>query len=357
MTAEKVPLFSICIPHYGNHNRTDFLLAAFESFAEQSMQDFEVCVSDDASPDGRQQELADSLERLGLRHVVKTREENGRYDANLRSAIGLASGRFCLLMGNDDALAGPLALQRLADALRANPECGVVISDYEDFRTSERGNRIRYTKAFPGVAGTAARRFRNFAFVSGIVFERSTAQSLATAKWDGSEMYQMWIGCRMISNGHGLLELAEAIVRKDIAIGDQVRTGSVAWRPKVSPCPIQTRPLPFNDIGRVVCDAIAPSVPTNVRKRLFFSVFYQLFTITYPFWLTEYRRFQSWNYAAGVALGMRPRRSMRSVALGPIRRGVLSALFIATTAAGLSIPLGLFNRIRPALYKYAKSGS
>lgn len=349
------PLFSICIPHYGNYGRTDYLLAAFESFAVQSFRDFEVCVSDDASPDGRQSEIADSLQRLGLQHVVKTRMVNGRYDVNLRTAIDLARGQYCILMGNDDALKDERTLQRLADVLGHERKYGVLISDFEDFTSGKRGNRILSTRDFPGTPETAARRFRNFAFVSGIIFDRDAAQTLATEHWDGSEMYQMWIGCRLISTGHRLIELAEPIVRKDIAIGSQTRTGSYAWRPKVSPCPIVTRPLPFNDIGRVVCDAIAPTVPEQKARNLCFSVFYQLFTITYPFWLFEYRRVQSWRYAAGIALGMRPKRSMRDVSLGTIRRSAILILFTAATTLGLTVPSKLFQGIRPILYRFAKS--
>jgi glycosyltransferase involved in cell wall biosynthesis len=356
MTASQ-PFFSICIPHYGNHGRTDFLLAAFESFAAQSFRDFEICVSDDASPDGRQAEIEATLKRLGLRHVVNMRSTNSRYDVNLRSAIGLASGRYCILMGNDDALRDGASFSRLAEVLGNGGQYGVLISDFEDYSSGVRGKRILVTRDFPGTPETAARRFRNLAFVSGIALEREAAQTLATDRWDGSEMYQMWIGCRMISTGHRLIELAEPIVRKDIAIGGSTRTGSYAWRPRVSPCPIVTRPLPFNDIGKVVCDAIAPVVvPPQRAKWVCFTVFYQLFTITYPYWLIEYRRVQSWNYAAGIALGMRPGRSMKGVVFGALRRGAISSLFLVSTFLGLLIPLGIFQKARPALYRFAKSG-
>lgn len=351
------PLISICIPHYGSNRRTDYLLAAFESFAIQSYRNFEVCVSDDASPDGRQSEVIAALERLGLTHVVYTRSMNGRYDANLRTAIGLARGQYCMLMGNDDALADADTLAQLAVVLGNEGRIGVLISDFNDFSTGARGNRILTTRKFPGTPETAARRFRNFAFVSGIVFKRESAQALANEYWDGSEMYQMWLGCRLISQGLPLLELAEPLVRKDIALDGQTRTGSYMWRPRITPCPIVTRELPFNDIGRVVCDAIVPTLSNREARRISFMVFYQLFTITYPFWLFEYRRVQSWNYAAGIALGMRPQRSMRDVQFGVLRRLAVSTIFVATTTLGLVVPLQLFHKLRPALYRFAKSGS
>src|SRR5438105_2928907 len=95
------PFFSICIPQYG---RTSFLLRAIDSFAEQTFRDFEVCISDDVSPDRRQDELIARLRGHSIPFRFARQLHNLRYDANLRAAIGLASGRYCVLMGNDDAL-------------------------------------------------------------------------------------------------------------------------------------------------------------------------------------------------------------------------------------------------------------
>ena len=47
------PTFSICIPQY---NRTSFLLEALKTLNEQDFKDFEVCISDDCSTDGRESE-------------------------------------------------------------------------------------------------------------------------------------------------------------------------------------------------------------------------------------------------------------------------------------------------------------
>ena len=46
---------------------------------------------------------------------------------------------------------------------------------------------------------TAVRAFRHFSFVSGVVLDGPAARKMATDKWDGSEMYQMFLGCRMIA--------------------------------------------------------------------------------------------------------------------------------------------------------------
>ena len=62
---------------------------------------------------------------------------NLRYDPNTRTAIGLARGRYCLLMGNDDSLNGPDALGELWAEMTAQNYPGVVIQDSCDDRTGE----------------------------------------------------------------------------------------------------------------------------------------------------------------------------------------------------------------------------
>src|SRR5215471_13023646 len=90
------PFFSVCIPQYG---RTDFLLEAIATLSSQQFRDFEVCISDDRSPDGRQEEIIAALKGGGLSYKFEVQKENRRYDANLRTAISLAGGRYCFLLG------------------------------------------------------------------------------------------------------------------------------------------------------------------------------------------------------------------------------------------------------------------
>ena len=53
---------------------------------------------------------------------IKRQERNQRYsDGNLRASIALAQGRYCWLMGNDDALASPDVLYDLHAALSTRP--------------------------------------------------------------------------------------------------------------------------------------------------------------------------------------------------------------------------------------------
>jgi glycosyltransferase involved in cell wall biosynthesis len=342
------PYFSVCIPQY---NRTSFLLEACRSLAEQTFRDFEVCISDDRSTDGREAELLAFLERSALRFTYHKQETNARYDANLRSSLSLASGKYCFLLGNDDCLASPAVLEELAADIEQLGPAGVVMTNFEDFATRASAERVRRTEVVGAGPATAAASFRNFSFVSGIVLDRARAVAHATARWDGSEMYQMYIGCRIVAEGGPLVNIHRVTVRKDIRIPDE-RVDSYALKPRIVRCPVKERRLPMVQIGRLVIDAIAPY---QAPKRLLERVVMQLLLFTYPFWIVEYRRVQSWRYALGICLGMRPRNLLENVPLSWAGKLRLRILYGAVSFAGLLVPIRAFQAVQANLYSLAKS--
>ena len=342
------PYFSICIPQY---NRTSFILEACRSLAEQTFRDFEVCISDDRSTDGREHELLAFLEQSSLSFTYKKREANGAYDANLRDSLCLASGKYCFLLGNDDCLASPAVLQELAaDIVRLGP-AGVVMTNFEDFATGVPAARVRRTEIAGSGPAVAVTAFRNFSFVSGIVLNRERAQAHATSRWDRSEMYQMYIGCRIVAEGGPLLNIHRVTVRKDIQLPDE-RVDSYALKPRIARCPVKERRLPMVQIGRLVIDAIAPY---QAPGRLLEKVVMQLLLFTYPFWIVEYRRVQSWRYALGICLGMRPRNLLENVPISWAAKLRLRLLYGAVSFAGLLVPIKAFQAMQANLYNLAKS--
>lgn len=344
------PALSICVMQ---HNRTSFFLLAIQSYAAQTFRDFEVCVSDGGSTDGREEEIVDALRALGMPFAYRKSEANLQYDPNTRTALGLARGRYCLLMGNDDGLNGPDALKDLWAAIVAHDYPGVVLNDNCDDRTGTRAMRVRTTAIYPGGPRTAATHYRNFSFVSGAVLERQPVQDMATDKWDGSEMYQTYVGSRLIASGRPLLERGVPFCRKDLVVpGEDV--DSVSKKPRVWPCPIVERPTTLTQFGRLVADAIAPFAGPETR-RLNEKILTQHLGITVPYWLVSYRRIQSWRYAAGVALGLKPSRSGAGMPLGPFRSARVWAVYLAACLGGLTFPQAAFAGLRGVFYRLAKT--
>jgi hypothetical protein len=285
--------------------------------------------------------------------VYRRQEKNLRYDGNLRSAIALATGKYCLLMGNDDCLANERTLERLHELLCMHSEVGVVITNYADYDGGAASRRVHATRVVPSSPGIAAASFRNFAFVSGVILDRERAVAHATADWDGSEMYQMYLGSRILAEGRPLLEVADVMVRRGISItGESV--DSYAAKPRVNPCPIEERRIPLVQMGRLVYDAIRPfawgrSASVGLR------VFLQILLFTYPFWILEYRRVQSWRYSAGICLGMRPKNLLASIRLPWRYETVLRLVYSLVTCVGLLFPVAAFDALRPRFYTLAKT--
>jgi len=104
------PLFSVIIPTYG---RSRWLAEALESVLAQSVQDFEVIVVDDASPEPAQ--VADDP-----RVRLVRREENGGPAAARNTGVSSARGRYVTFLDDDD-LYEPDRLELGLQGVRGGP--------------------------------------------------------------------------------------------------------------------------------------------------------------------------------------------------------------------------------------------
>jgi len=349
----RVPFFSVCVPQY---NRTSFVLEACRSLQAQTFASFEICISDDCSTDGRQDELIEFLNASGCSFVCRRQERNLRYDGNLRACIDLARGEYAFLLGNDDALAKPTTLEEVHSSIASAGPVSAVVTNFEDFTTGQVTRRVHGTRIVGAGPGVAARTFRNFSFVSGVLLRTSDARLHATDRWDGTEMYQMFLATRLIAAGGRLLYLDTIAIRKDIQIAGENIDSYARW-PRVDPCPIEARHLPMGAISQLVADALAPYETPNQREHSIERIARQLYLFTYPYWIVEYRRVQSWRYAVGVCLGLRPRHSLAGLSLSRAAGVRLTLLFWASSLAALALPARVFSFLRESLYRVAKAAT
>jgi glycosyltransferase involved in cell wall biosynthesis len=344
-----VPFFSVCIPQF---NRTSFLLRSLESLREQTNRDFEICISDGGSTDDRSNEIIELLQDSGMRHVFQRQHQPAPYDRNLRAAIGLATGRYCFLLGNDDMLAADTILENLRDLISGYECPEVVISNYYELSSGRSYQRVFRSGIIGRGVKTAIANFRNYSFVSGVLLNAAQAQAQATCTWDGSEMYQTFLATRIVAAGGRLLAVADTIIHKDIQVPG-VRVDSYADQSRLRNPKLEERRLPLMKLGGVVMDALSPYLNSNfdtaVRR-----VFRQLLIFTYPPWLIEYRRIQSWRYAVGIALGMRPRNILCGLRIRWLTKLYVRLLYITVTLAGLVFPIRLFDSLKPRLHQMAK---
>lgn len=212
------PLLTVCIPAY---NRAALLGALLDSILAQNFDNYEVLVCEDGSPE--REAISDVVRHFQRLHPDVIRyEENSTnlgYDGNLRRLVELAHGRYCVFMGNDDLLCeGSLA--RIAAVVNQNSDCGVVVRSYASFEADPKYPKqvFRY---FPSelllLAGAQAIliAYRRSVVISGMVIDRDAAQAVATNRFDGTLLYQLYL-VGMILATHSVVFVPEVIaLRRD----------------------------------------------------------------------------------------------------------------------------------------------
>jgi len=195
---------------------------------------------------------------------VKT-ERNLRYDGNLRNAIALSLGEYLVLMGNDDGMSDAAVLRAVHDEVLRFCPVEVAITNYRELPSGRIYRRITKTDVLGSGPATAVSNFRNYSFVSGIILKGDLARQAATEVLDGSEMYQMYLGTRIIATGGRLLGIDRVCVDKDLQIAGQT-VDSYRALPRLHPCPIVERPLPMVRLLHVVATGLGSNDAASGRE-------------------------------------------------------------------------------------------
>jgi glycosyltransferase involved in cell wall biosynthesis len=105
---------SICIPQY---NRIEFLLKSLSIIANQSYDNIEIVISDDASSDHTENAIKDFKLTYKYPILYHRFDSNQGYDSNLRKSLELASGEYCFVLGNDDTLFNDYVIENFVNLL------------------------------------------------------------------------------------------------------------------------------------------------------------------------------------------------------------------------------------------------
>lgn len=124
------PLLSVCIPTYNRAACLEQLLACLQDIVARHGDDvLHVCVSDNHSSDGTAAVIASWRERFAFDAV--TQAANIGATRNIAAVVGLARGRWILLVGDDD-LVEPAGLESLLAQLRGAREDDWVLAGVSD---------------------------------------------------------------------------------------------------------------------------------------------------------------------------------------------------------------------------------
>jgi hypothetical protein len=340
------PFITIAIPHY-KHRR--YLEVVLDSIFVQDYDHLEIVISDDQSPDDSDAVIPDVLQRSGRPFRYYSQPQNLGYDGNVRFCLAAAQGRYVMLLGNDDALAGPQSVGQIAAALAALDFPSVAFTNYSDWASGEPTKRALHTQRLGAGPETAVQFFRSFSFVAGLIFDQTATRQHETDRWDRSIYYQIYLASRIIASGGTLAALDINAVSKDVRIDDQhVFNYAVKWAD--APWSFQPRHTGMESVIRVTVDAVIPLLPEKQHSRTIRQIVQQILMVTYPFWLMEYRRVANWSFAVGVAREMWPGKLLReysTLSLGD--RLKLWVRYTATTLGGLLLPRTWFERVKRQL--------
>jgi glycosyltransferase involved in cell wall biosynthesis len=96
---------SICIPAY---SRLNYLATLVDSCLKQSYSDYEICISQDVTPNGLHQGVQEYCELLVLKYPNLIRyhaqEKNLGLAGNWNALIKMAQGEYCFIPGDDDLI-------------------------------------------------------------------------------------------------------------------------------------------------------------------------------------------------------------------------------------------------------------
>lgn len=135
MPAATAPLVSVIVPNYRHAN---YLAQRLDSILEQSTQDIELIVLDDASPDHSRDIINDYAQRFPDKITCIFNEHNsGSPFKQWQKGFEAVRGTYIWIAESDD-FAHPLFLEKCLAAFAEQPEAGVVFT--QSYAVDERGD-------------------------------------------------------------------------------------------------------------------------------------------------------------------------------------------------------------------------
>jgi glycosyltransferase involved in cell wall biosynthesis len=343
---EQRPFFTLAIPHY---KRREFLEVNLRHAFRQDFIDFEILLSDDHSPDDSAEVIPPQLEAWGGAFRYIRQPSNLGYDRNVRFCLNEARGLYVLLLGNDDALATPTTLSELKRALEETSFPDLCVTNYKDWHTGQVTQRAFSTQVLGQGPKAAAHYFRSFSFTSGLVFKRDSVMAHDTSAWDRSIYIQIYLACRVLAAGGTLAGANVVAVLDHIRLDGKLVPETYRVRYANAALSFKHKHTGLDSVARVSVAAITPFVSDRDKSKVVRGIYNQLLTITYPFWLFEYRQVANWGMAWGVARDLWPAHQLAEYQLSIADRLYLWCVYLAVTFVGLVFPARLFNRFRSSI--------
>ncbi len=340
---------SLCIPQY---NRIQYLLKNLSVIAEQDYPHIEIVISDDASTDNTEEEIRKMQAAYKYPLVYHRHPVNVGYDANLRKSLELATGDYCMMMGNDDTLNGSGGIQQLVNFLQEKqlPELG--FCNYTEDKSPDTVMARAFCTAVIGSGeAVALKYYRSFSYVAGIFIRKDVFEQVNTSKADGSVFVQMYFAARIITAGGRFFMYNVPLVIKDIRID-----GSMANSYRDTLMKKWSEFKPIDGGLRQVVWAVTEGFRDAGADMtaVTYKVLKNIYRFTVPFWFIDYRSNGSFVGAAAMAKGVNPTGFAQYKEISSFQKIKIKVYYYLAILIGFSVPVFVFKKLKPAIYKLIK---
>ncbi|PCH99091.1 MAG: hypothetical protein COB85_00760 [Bacteroidetes bacterium] len=344
--------FSICFLQY---NRIELLIKSLKVIEQQTYADIEVIVSDDCSEDDTMEKITELQKTYKFPLKLSRNDKNMGYDYNYRKAIELGTGEYCLALGNDDTIYEPDSIEYLVKFLEENdyPEIGYC-NFIEENNPGVVVKRAQATKVLGSGVGVALNYYNGFSFVGGLIYKKSAFDKYNTSKHDGSIYSQMYLGVLMITSGCRLFTVEKPLVLKDMHFKD----GSFRWSYYRDGLPKNWKEYRVMDgglpsVANVLITAVEDATNSS-ESDIAFRILKRIYSITFPFWVIQYKKYGSYAAAVGLISGLYPPRISSYVKINITQKISLISIYLSVSVAGLAFPSVLFEKVKTKLYMWVR---
>jgi len=344
--------FSICFLQY---NRIDLLLKSLDNIQKQTYDNIEVVVSDDCSEDDTVEKIKELQKTYKFPLIFSRNEKNMGFDYNYRKCLELGSGDYCLALGNDDTIYEPDCIAYLVDFLKQNdyPEIGYC-NFVEENNPGLVVRRAKATKVLGTGVGVALNYYNAFSFVGGLIYKKETFDKYNTDKHDGTVYSQMYLGVLMVTSGCRLFSIERPLVLKDMHFDD----GSFRWSFYRDGLPKKWKEYKemqggLPSVAKVLINAVEDGTGSN-KNSIAFRILKRIYSVTFPFWIIQYKKYGSIAAAVGLISGLYPPKLESYLKINSIQKIRLNMIYFFVSIAGLAFPSFLFEKVKNRLYMWVR---
>lgn len=204
---------SVVVP---NFNHAPFLRQRIDSILNQTYQDFELILLDDASADHSREIIERYRGNPHVSHVVYNEINSGSAFSQWNKGIGLAQGEWVWVAESDD-YAEPMFLERMINEIAKVPNCSLAYA--ATWWVDEQGNKLWETPDSDRVNAYQGMEFirkklavsNSIANVSECIFRRDAYRSQETHRYGKMRLCGDWFFYVLLAERGGVVEVEQPL--------------------------------------------------------------------------------------------------------------------------------------------------